>query len=328
MRQFSEMIADKKGRAGHQFRVLERSGQLEVLEAGVYPIVQRWLDRCIHQRRPLKSEGIFDFVPSETELKQLLKIVRKDDLNVIIDGVFSWLKQRLEQTLDLARKSLINDLEPELVRYIEARTKNICDQHPELQAAAMHVGGVLVTSIRELSTELTGWFQSSTYTPNVPATLDQMRMVIDGRYSNDISNRRLKITIASPHLGAEQIDRAKVRSVYDLVCELINNALKHGSKYRVQMRISGYREASFEGLIFTSTCDASATPDSVTFRTGHPSKLSGPEVFAEGNSGLSKVASIAASIVGHSVQLAIYRRKLTYHVKVPFRQIGPSPEEW
>jgi hypothetical protein len=315
-RQFSQAIGNLKREGGQHFRVLAHEGMIEVFEQCIQATVQRWLDKYMHQNRPDKPDALFDFVPVLDDFEKMV-VSRAPTFDEVIDGVTSWIKARLEQALSKARDKL-SELDSLLAEAIDTSRKMLLGSNPDLTLSISIVANGYAARIHNVVGDVRHWFVVPEGQHGGPATPEQMRMVIEGRYASEIEQQRLRIVMPQIDAGQFQIERGKVRAVYDLCCEVFNNALKHGRRSNLSVYVWPYRRGGEEGLIFSSNRDTGGE----IYRklcAGDPITASERNLFSEGNSGLAKIAALAAYIAGKCIEVHVDARPSIYRIAIPFR---------
>ena len=117
-------------------------------------------------------------------------------------------------------------------------------------------------------------------------------------------------------VAEREIPPDKVRFLFDLMSEIVQNALKYDGKDITRIRVREFQRDGSWGLTFSSVaCFAETWTRTVE---GHPYISLSDSLFREGNSGLDKIAAIAATIAGGQIGMVVHRRGQSFHLEVPF----------
>jgi hypothetical protein len=314
-RQFEEAIEGLR-RETPAAQFVPKINGVDVLSRAVFEAVQDWLDTYLHQTRPDKPKGAFDFVPSENDLRMLAEHVRKQQLESAVDTVYEWIRQQLEQSLRTVRDLLTNGLRSAVKTALLAAEVKTMKDTPEHKVSISTFSGIIQSSVNELITSLADWFRSNSHTPVPLTTPRQMEMVVRGRYQSSLERRILKLRFIARGAEGFTIRQDALRMVFDLACEAINNAITHGSKPMVRMTILPYSKDGISGLRFISTVDKPTGGEE--YVEGNPTDPQGTMLFREGKSGRDKMAVLSASISRAKVSIHIMRRKRYFIVSTPF----------
>ncbi|RZI99389.1 MAG: hypothetical protein EON90_11750 [Brevundimonas sp.] len=288
-------------------------------EDAVSDAVQDWLDVRMHQRRADKPKGYFDFIPSPVEIRDMLdRLARVHSFEIIAEVVLSWLKGRLAEQVDAAKAGLADDLRPRLNAAIDARAEDLRESGGAIgtiDAVADLVKSMIGTRLDELAE----WFDSKSAVGSTRATYANMAAVVEERYRAEVDRRKIRFDAVPESLRAE-VPNDRVRLLFNLWSDLVDNALKHSGLTRPRFRIAPCTTPGGPALLFSATA-AEAEPSRATYK-GDPYKTPTEAVFREGNTGLTKVAALAASIVDAPVEIVACRGRRGFHVLVPLNGEG------
>ena len=152
-------------------------------------------------------------------------------------------------------------------------------------------------------------------------TLDQVKQAIHGRFERDVREGRLTFEIRNAELARQQVEPDHVKLFFDLLTEVVRNALKYNQVDVTRIRVSRYVTGDEWGALFSSPAGQSA--ETLEKVAGHPFQSLSDSIFREGNSGLVKIAGLAASIFGAEIELLAKRRQSAFHLFVPLGQLTP-----
>ncbi len=294
--------------------LVRSSGCMDSIERPALQVVQDWLESRLHQKKLTKPNGVFNFVPSDAEFRDLIASSRGKTLSDVCALVFTWINGRLEENLKTIRDESLQDLRKNVLLALDS--KKAIASHPELGHLIPNVIAELHTTVVDLISSLSEWFKTAAVGSDDPTSALQMELVLRGRYQTDIEQKRLAMRLRSENLSSFPIQRQKVRTIFDLCCEVVNNCLRYGTKPKVILNIVPYSEQHEDGLLFVSTQNPKLIVEENEI-AGSPSDYSNPALFREGKTGLEKIAALAASVAGQPVRVKVDSRGSRYLIKVP-----------
>lgn len=296
----------------------DRTHWMPRFETPVLAEVQNWVDARMHQARTQKPEALFDFIPTQAELDALVADVQHHEtFKPIAEHVTAWIKQRLAQQLSAARFALQQELLPRLHTAVDTTIASIQQDPfapPSIAALALAVKSVLTQRCNELEE----WFSLASSARELSVGLDDLRLAVAARFASYVDSGRLCLD-AMHAPPAFEVERQQVRQLFDLWCEAVGNALKHSGMARATIRVAGLRTDTELGLVFSSTTVPRKGERNEQTVLGHPYLSLHEELFREGNSGLPKVASLAASIAGQMISIKTVETRHGFHLIVPLR---------
>lgn len=297
------------------------AGVLARFERPLFDHVQDWLDRRVHQIHVDKPDAFFDFVPATEDLRKLLDEVRNEDFGGIVERVFEWIKDRLETQLEVARLSLSGELRASLIEGARRAEDQAIGDLPHLRQHISRVSAAIQTMAHELTSNLMEWFRSPPPSAQRGATPQQMELVLRGRYSTDIEHKRLRVRVHNEAWGDFKIPQQHVRSVFDICCEAINNALTHGAVGCSYVAIIPFQQNGEQGLQFLSRRKKGALEDRSI--QGDPTDAAPQKLFQEGKSGLDKIAALAAAVCGRKINIKVTSSPRFFRLMVPLMVQSP-----
>lgn len=288
-------------------------------EATVGRVVQEWVDKYMHQKRPNKVHAVFDFVPGQEDLDGLLDSCRNhSEHGRTFDEVSRWIKMRLDAQLQTARSLLSKELRATLQTEIENRIVTLQIEEPYIHSIR-EIGRVLVAALNQQTDKLMEWFAMPSVT-GTNVAIDDLHLAVCERFQTEIDGGTLALGRPTGR-HAPLILKDNVRMVYDLWCEGVLNAVKHSGLMVSRVRISSYRNSRFSGLMISSkrACLDKAEQDVA----GHPYTSVHDALFRDVESGLAKIASLSASVVGDAVVVRAVKRPRFFHLVVPLVRLNP-----
>lgn len=285
--------------------------------------LDRWLFTHVQTIRPGFDRAFFDFSPEPEELNALVLSLRSAEaIDEVLEAVISWLTSRLEEQLAIARKDFVENL-PTL--FAAAVAKRASELQKETVSDPLIIGRVAsaVSGAASRRVEsLVEWFKMPGQGAQASLSFAEIAAAVEGRYERFVIDGRLTIsTTESPETSAE-LGPDKVRFYFDLVSEVVQNAVKYSNKDKARVRLSPFKDGKTWGIVFSSSA-ARDQPKSIAI-SGNPYLSLSDALFREGNSGLEKIAALSASIVGQEITITARRGRAGFHLAVPLR-VSDSP---
>ena len=294
----------------------EQEELVQALAESALAELDAWLVKHMQTIRPGYEAAFFDFTPSQEELDALIKLaLDAEDVGGIVDSVMAWVRPRLETQLSAARQSFIDKFLPAAKYAVTQRSAEIPEEiHTDPQNLAK-VTTVVVDALSRRTTSLLEWFRTPSAHSRPALTFDEVGAAVEGRFESYLSDGRLRVTRYRAKQMQSLIHADKVRLYFDLLSEIVHNALKYSGMNSTRVRI-----LYFEGLVeWGIVCSSLASPgDGKLYEIqGDPYKSLSDALFREGNSGLEKIGALSASIIGSPVKVTAERRSRSFHLRVP-----------
>lgn len=291
---------------------------IEEVEKPILAELDDWLDDRMQTARPGKPEALFDVIPSPDDMLALAEHLDvSKGVDNVIGEIVAWLRERLERQLPLARKAFETEVPERLARRSRAECARLLEDG-ELSAPAVEkVLGVVRTALDGKARELINWFRGEPEEARPPLTLGEVKSAADGLFEAYRERRGYRTQVTSPLSVDVQVPAEKVRPVFDLLREVIAAALDHTTPYAARVRMQPWSEGRMHGFLFSNRASCEPNFERVEVR-GDPYQSLDDVIFREGDSGLSKIAALAATVVGQSVTVIAVRRSRSFHLFVPF----------
>lgn len=287
----------------------------------IYREIQRWLDAHIHTKRKERPFALFDFTPSKSEMSQLVEVAAGRTLTEIIEMVFEWLRPRLDRDLAKVRRSLIRELAPALEKRIIA-VRNEASPHGSSEEDVKRVADAVSGAVRRRTDELQQWFKVPDRDRDQSLTFDEVMNAVRQRFRLDHAAGRLHWPSLSETLRDRIVAPQNIRHLYDLLSEVVRNAIRHGAKGGSPTRIHIMQiKRKEEPILLFSNSRISGEPRSADV-AGHPYRTVNDSLFGEGKSGLKKIAYLAASVLGYETAVSILERGSYFHLAIPLDIFG------
>jgi hypothetical protein len=287
----------------------------------VETIIERWCSQFMQSRRDAKLKGLFDIVLDAKEFEQLLAGAETmKDSTTLTDYVIGWIQRRLKPQIRAAGEKFAADMKVSVetefarIREIQLQTSRPSDA----QKVYVAVSNAVLRRIDTLQT----WFDGIDAITSNSITLHDLAHATQRLFEGVIPGRKLHVTI--PARSGERIFAPnEVKIAFDLIREIFFNALKKGVGPDVRLRMNAIAVDGQAGFVFSNRC---GSPVEEGVKTIEGSRYEGKNdgVLREGNSGLLKVASSAATLVGHDTTVSTIVRNGFHHLLVPFGGGHPS----
>lgn len=299
------------------------SSQREIIEnitGKVNQTINSWLKQRMQSQKEDNDEGLFNLTPSQKELRALVENTFDfSSFEDIADETVRWMKSKLDEQLNQARIVFENEFQERVLQIIDISHLELISRCEYRDNDILKVTAALRTAISRRVIELIQWFKSSTGNDRHPLTFFEVKYAADGLFESLDNSNSFQSYVNSAHEQAhKEITPEKVRLCFDLLSEVFANAHKSARGGVKKVRITPYHENEIKGFIFSNL----ASFDKVEFEEikGEEYRSLDDAIFREGNSGLTKIAALAASLIERKTTLKIQKRKHAFHLKVPIWQ--------
>lgn len=301
----------------------EQAEIIEPLSAICLAHVDAWLQRHMQTIRPGVSQGFFDLTPTPDELLELAtRVYNSEKMGDAIREVIPWIEEKLDEGLSRARASFSDDLWANIKDDFEAECLACQTSLGTDQSKFDIVSASVAATFQRKVESLTSWFARPATDDQSALTLAQVKQAVDGRFERDVREGRLVFKIGSDALADQLVEPEQVKMFFDLLTEIVRNALKYNKVDVTRVRVSRYERGGEWGALFSSQASRAAPHEELV--AGHPFQSLSDSIFREGNSGLAKIAGLAASIFGDEIELIARRRKTAFHLFVPLGRLVQS----
>lgn len=294
----------------------EQKNIIDVLSEPFLQNLDTWLFDRVQTNRPGFEKAIFDCTPSQEQLDELLvKIGRPDSISGVVDPAIDWLSDKIFEQLATARRLFIEEFHPSSIEVVNA-TAEALGHSSDIDASIVgRVCSAVQSTLFRRTEELAEWFKTPDQASQKPLTLTEIKMAVEGRFEQYVRSGTLKIALSNCEEAKYELPAEKVRLYFDLLSEVVQNAIKYGGKQVTRVRIRPFRSPGLWGFTYSSAASADLTWQRIV--SGHRYLSLSDALFREGNSGLDKIGAIAASISETEVELIAERRKHSFHLQIP-----------
>jgi hypothetical protein len=280
----------------------------------VEEIVDGWCSEYMHSKRPAKPRGLFDVVPSQQEIDELIELSEPcDDILAIAGHVVRWLKAKLKDQIAEARPKFEQDIK-NLVsdNFEKLRSRQIqAEVHRPQDVLRVHVA--VLDAINRKTEELASWFDGIETVSNGPIDLRDLCLATETLFENVRPDQKLIVKIDA-RAKRVSFEPNVVKVAFEMLREIFYNAWKHSSGPQTLLSIR-YVHQNGGALLITSRTGSDCPKHHQIAGSRYQAK--NEALFREGDSGLYKVAASAATILGLDVMLHAHDRKGYFHLLVP-----------
>jgi len=288
------------------------------ISPGIYREIQRWIDARVHTKRKDKPQALFDFIPTKAEMTELLQAAIGRELRDIIELVFDWIKPRLETQLAMARKSLARDLGPALQQRVQASRAALAKARDSEDIK--RVADAIAASLARRTADLEEWFMVPEGNRDRSLSVEEVMNAVRQRFRLDHAQGRLMWGALPPSIAERVVAPEHIRHLYDLMSEIVHNARKHAGQERTFIRISRLGGQGSDAVAVSNRKASNETH--VAEIEGHPYRTLHETLFGEGNSGLKKIAYIAASMINAPIIIEVRETRDYFHLIIPVAVLG------
>jgi hypothetical protein len=294
----------------------DKKACLQPIETALHAALQSWIDRYMHTRRTDAPTGLFDFIPTQSEMEEFVDRLRSATaLDEITDHIVNWVRHRLEANLETAREKLSGELKPALLGALWTSRDKLINSDAVGRRPAESITAVAEVSIARRVDELIDWFNMPSETRRSGLSYKEMKLAIEGRFSAEVRSGVLEMSFHAPSLGEITIPPEEIRHVFDLWSELTTNAIKYSSGKVTRLRVREKSCAVHTGLMFSS--QHKGDQDSQQTFDAEPNVVADEAMLRKGKSGFRKVAALSAAVTRTPVKVEVVQRRRGFHVFVP-----------
>lgn len=296
-----------------------RHTQKELSQAyrdSVEMIVESWCSDFMQTKRVAKPEGLFDIVPTAKDVERLLEGAQGiTDSTALTEHVIAWIQQRLKVQIHEAGEKFAADMK----LAVEVVFRKICEDQSQTNrpSDAQKVHTAISNAVWRRVETLQGWFDGIDTVASNSITLQELAQATERLFEGVMPGRKLQVKIPAAS-NAHTFAPDEVKIAFDLIREIFFNALKNGAGPDVRLRMRPITVEGQAGFVFSNRCTLPAADEIKTIQ-GDRYENKNDDVLREGNSGLLKVASSAATLVGHNTTVSAVFRGGFHHLLVPFR---------
>ncbi len=287
----------------------------------LYREVQRWLDNHMHTHRKDKPSAFFNFIPTKRDMHGLIEASIGKSLHEIVDLVLDWTKPRLDAQLEVVRTSLANDLGAALERKIPGVRSDTAGGKDTVLA---RVADAVAASVARRTRDLDEWFRVPEGDRDQGLTVEEVMNAVRQRFRMQTDSGALEWRELPNMIEGRVVAPRHIRHLYDLLSEIVHNALKHShlSKTTLQITAPGGKQATH--IVVANPCDGcEARREEVM---GHPFESMHDSLFGEGKSGLKKVAYLTASIMNSAGSIQVLSNRSKFRLVLPIDVFGTPCE--
>lgn len=277
--------------------------------------INAWLDSIMHTARKGKDNALFNFVPTRAQMTALLNGTEAaTSLEEVVDEVFAWVRPILEEQLAGARGAVTGDLCMRLKNVLSAITGKLngdigrpCDVE--------RIGAATAAAVERRLKSLEEWFRIPDVARDASLTLQEIYLAVQQRFQPKGKAGRIVFGPLPTAFQTKVLAPDHIRHMYDLLSELVQNAVKHGGRNTVRIRFTATSDDGQQMLLVSNP--SSKPGEGRSEIHGHPYATLHESLFGEGNSGCKKIAYLSASIAQRPAKTLIEGRRRSFHVAVP-----------
>ncbi|MER8770996.1 hypothetical protein NKH63_19975 [Mesorhizobium sp. M0960] len=218
---------------------VRRSTKTQFVDAATAALsreINGWLDARMHTLRKSKEAALFDFVPTRAEMAELVAAsMSATTLEGVVRLVLDWVKPRLDVQLERARVALITDLAARLKAKLH-QTKALVAQNADRQADVDKIAANATAVVERRLMSLIEWFRIPEAARDQTLTLREIYLAVQARFLTTGKLTNIVFGPLPPAYVGKILQPAHIRQMYDLLSEIVQNAIKHGGRDRIRIR--------------------------------------------------------------------------------------------
>lgn len=279
-------------------------------------VLEGWTAARLHTVRREKPDALFDIVPNQDEMNQLLDATREaNDLEGIIDIVIEWLRSKLRDQVASAGEVFATELPPRIGAAFE-EVRKVGDFGDLTEGERERIHRAVCEAAQRRIEELRGWFDGVDSVSVGAANLEQLAAAAAQRVRQAASARdfTVRMTDKARMVG---FTPEQVKIAFDMLREIFSNAVTHGRKTRPALSIRRVGERQGRGLyLFSNRSNGRRGKERrVRFREGAYDSIF-DAIAKEGRSGRPKIAAICSTLVEEETEIVSIFRPGFHHLLV------------
>lgn len=313
-----ELWAALPGSRRVRFHGIPTSVQDEIVST-YRPVLERtlddWADARLQTKRKERPDGLFDLVPTQTDLDELLERARKiRSLDEIIEIVVEWLRERLREQVRNAGEIFVSEVSELLAAaFAEVRERGAYPAEATEDEKRQIHQAICEEAQRKLQ-DLKEWFGGVDAVGSESVNLYDLATATAYLLGSVSGTTQLKVRVSTAAFRAK-FDPGNLKIAFDMVREILFNALRHGRTEDVTVSIRKLH-ASNESAVFVfsnRTCDAVLKEERETYtEKAYEGVLAA--IATEGNSGRRKIAASCSTIMEKETEVLAIRRTSFHHL--------------
>jgi hypothetical protein len=301
-------------RLAFNLRLPVKNAMFSMYKEVVSVAVREWVRKYMHTGRNSPETALFNFVPDQIDLDAFIqRFTETNSQEDLIDAVIEWIRARLDVFLQNARELLSGELVQNLKSVIESASAEARTTRSASDVQATE--RVALQAINKTAGELGEWFKSPANARDKSISFTELLLAVEGRFEQEVQTGEIAFPRLSYQFKDVEVLPQNIRNLFVAMSELTLNAVKYGFGEITRVRIKPVRRSGRMLVLFSSPRQG----DDVATRKiqGNPSGSYTEGIFNSGNTGLEKVAFLAASVVGETALIKIHKRRKAFHVLLP-----------
>jgi hypothetical protein len=278
-------------------------------------IIRAWMAKYIHSVRPGRDTALFDLAPDQDEMKKLLESLSDlPHFPAVVDTLVDWMQAKLNLQLASAEEKFEGELAQSLECKVAERRDELTFLGNLRASDVIRVASAINSGLQRKIDHLKSWFSVQNVAMRVPLTIGEVKWAVDGVFETQLNSERLEVVMHSGALGGLILRPTQIRMLFDLLSEVYNNCLKNNPE-KGHIRIWSSPGPGFAVMHFSSPAPTAAKREFEI--QGKRYESLDDSIFREGNSGLQKIAALAASLNGRDCSIRVKRSEKAFHLSIP-----------
>lgn len=291
-----------------------RKDIVKEIQPRVLSNVDRWLNRRMHSTRPDKPDGLFDLLPSQTDLEALIEATSSaSGVSEVISIVRQWLQSNLEGQLPEARSRFLAEVSTDVSKAIEVEKEKLISGGEYRTTDVDRVVEVCEAALARKTDSLRDWFECNSDVRRTAIRFSQLVVAAATLFEGLEGGNSLEIDCEMEALDQIELDASVVRACFDMLREIFSNVCKHSHVDHPCVNISLEDSAEGRIVVFRNLTSLDEPMDEIV--EGHPYESLNDVIFREGESGRAKIASMTATVAGKPLSISLRRHSGIFEIK-------------
>lgn len=289
--------------------------------------VDAWCAAHMQTSRPDKPDGLFNLVPDQQEMDLLIEAAAQQQrADNVVDIVIEWIKAKLRTQVSAAGDIFAIKFAQGLsATYSNVRLSQLqtpCELYREIDVDKVHAP-VQDNVLRRIAV-LRNWFDGIDAKPTDTISLKDLSVAVEALFEGMLKDRRIKI-ILDDESSDVLFGPTDVKITFDMLREIYYNALRYGDCDGGEVVVYVKRVPGDGDITFSFTNSARSCQSELHQRIeGGRYKSTSDAVTRDRNSGRSKIAASAATLLGRDTSVLCITGMGMYELSVPLRPCQES----
>ncbi len=275
--------------------------------------VTRWNESYIQTPRSERPDGVFQLVPSQEELENLVfELKALTSHRSMVEKTISWIQDKLRTAAERAQSLVKEDLSPAISDGISSSRAHLESQETYRRSDVERIAAITSAETSHTLNRISHWFSWPDDEVVESLSVAEICGASSGRFEREISHGKLRVQV-SDRLKDIHVARESVRLVFDVLCEIFFNVLRHSHVLCPSIRVGILEIDGVSHLRVSNLCELKQETSAVKVN-GKRFESEIDHVMNVGGSGHKRIAGSLSTAVKKNEELLAVRRPRSFHL--------------